>query len=335
LTASLNWGAVADWDFHLQTPNAHVFFGNRSADGFTLDHDANPVCNPSGLPPEGITGNGQCGVYKLFSNLFSTCGGSPPITFSATVTALKPIVINGTALSVGKTFHPMDGVPFKVDSGSFTVTGKIPLPKPDNNPAGEFASGSPENAAQCNQPLARAYKTVGLAAAFFFVSQTALDAASLLLNFLGGTGMRVDFPDGSRLSNAVKTDPQFIAFDKVVQAAAAAQFNTGQTNANVTSNLKLPDFSKDSTEVSLFWAFGGTQGLDVEGKAFVQGSSYIGTITYTIRDIYGFTDKEKFRGMGPKMHYLQGICGAPDIPFGARFFEDSVIVTVPFNQPAP
>lgn len=114
MVASLNWGAVADWDLHLQTPSAHVYYANRSADGFTLDRDAHPACSPNPFPPEGITGTGHCGTYRLYSNLYSTCGGSPPITFTATVTVLRQITINGVAYNPGQTFHPQDGVDFIV-----------------------------------------------------------------------------------------------------------------------------------------------------------------------------------------------------------------------------
>ena len=116
LTSSLYWAVVADWDFHLQTPNAHIYYGNPTADGFTLDRDAYPACSPDPVPPEQITGMGQCGTYTLYSNLYSDCGGSPPITFTATVTALKQITINGVAYNPGQTFHPQDGVPFAVDA---------------------------------------------------------------------------------------------------------------------------------------------------------------------------------------------------------------------------
>src|SRR3984893_4827825 len=125
LTSSLDWAPVADWDLHLQTPNAHIYYGNMSADGFTLNQDANPACAPTPLPPEQITGMGQCGTYTLYSNLYSTCGGSPPITFSATVTALKPITINGASYDIGQTFHPQDGVSFTVAFGAPVITSPL------------------------------------------------------------------------------------------------------------------------------------------------------------------------------------------------------------------
>jgi RHS repeat-associated protein len=116
LTASLWWGAVADWDLHLQTPSAHIYYGNTSDDGFTLDRDAHPVCAQTPVPPETITGTGGLGGYTLYSNLYSTCGGAPPIAFTATLTASEPIVIDGTIYNRGETFYPQDGVSFIVST---------------------------------------------------------------------------------------------------------------------------------------------------------------------------------------------------------------------------
>ncbi len=130
VVASLNWGAVADWDLHLDTPNAHVYWNNREDDGFILDRDAYPICNPTPVPPEQITGNGKCGTYKVYSNLFSTCGGSPQKMFSATVTALKPIKINGTEYNVGETFSPHEGDPFIVAANGCVVQPLAPLTDP-------------------------------------------------------------------------------------------------------------------------------------------------------------------------------------------------------------
>jgi hypothetical protein len=131
LVSSLNWSGVADWDFHLQTPTAHIYYGNRSADGFTLDRDAYPACASGPAAPEQITGMGQCGTYTLYSNLFSMCGGSPSITFSATVTALKQITINGVAYDPGQVFHPQNNVAFAIDATSGCDVGPLtPLTDP-------------------------------------------------------------------------------------------------------------------------------------------------------------------------------------------------------------
>ncbi len=138
LVASLNWAVNADWDLHLQTPSAHIYYQNRIADGFTLDRDAYPQCSPSPVAPEGITGRGKCGTYKVYSNLYSTCGGSPPITFAATVTVLRPIKINGTAYTPGQTFIAHDNVAFVVTSGCVTSLGVTRLSQGDPRWGGEI-----------------------------------------------------------------------------------------------------------------------------------------------------------------------------------------------------
>ena len=154
LVSSLYWGVVADWDLHLQTPNAHIYYQNRTADGFTLDRDAYPNCSPAPPAPERITGNGQCGTYRLYSNLYSTCGGSPPITFIASVTVLEQITINGVGYNPGQTFNPQDGVPFTVAANPATIEITI-----DNPPTDQIYRIGPEPSMP--QILARA-KVVGI-----------------------------------------------------------------------------------------------------------------------------------------------------------------------------
>jgi hypothetical protein len=73
------------------------------------------------------------------------------------------------------------------------------------------------------------------------------------------------------------------------------------------------------------WAGAGRHAQARDGR-------YVGQITYTIRDVYGFYDTDKFLGYSRKMHYLQGVCGAPAYRGGAHWFYTSVVVTVPFDQ---
>jgi len=68
--------------------------------------------------------------------------------------------------------------------------------------------------------------------------------------------------------------------------------------------------------------------------ATVLGGRYMGTLTYVIRDSYGFPVDDTLGGFGPPMRYLQTVCGAPRHAGGAHWFPDSVTVTVPFDQPA-
>lgn len=220
------------------------------------------------------------------------------------------------------------------DECNFTITGKLKLPPVSTDPSSEFASGSPQLARMCDPYLFQADERAGVFAEDGFNIVGATNAASLLSHFLGGSGTSVDYADGSSLSIKVKADSQFQAADKAFQQAAKALLDGGQQGVDITSSLHTVDFSVNEPPNSdPRWSFGGTQGLDVQGSGYQQNGRYVGTITYTIRDVYGFYPTAKFLGWGPKMHYLQGICGAPYYKGGAHWFYDSVTVTVPFKQP--
>jgi len=89
--------------------------------------------------------------------------------------------------------------------------------------------------------------------------------------------------------------------------------------------------SKDS---DLYWGFRGTQGLTVSGTVSRKSGRYAGTLSYVIRDSYGFPPSDTLHGFGAPMRYLQTACGAPHHPGGAHWFPDTITVTVPFNRPA-
>ena len=219
------------------------------------------------------------------------------------------------------------------DECNFTITGSIKLPPVSTDPNSEFAVGSKALAAQCNKGYFSFAETVGHGVLAGFSAGRTPTAASWLTNFLAGTGKPQGMPDGSLLSNEAKTDPQFLAADKSIQAAAKALLDTGQQGVDVSSSLKTVDFSSFRSNPDLRGAFGGTQRLDVSGTGYLENGRYVGTITYIIRDVYGFYAKSKFLGAGPLMHYLQGVCGAPFTPGGAHWFYDSVTVTVPLTRP--
>lgn len=135
LQSSLTWQAspAIDWDLHLVTPRAHIYYGNwgQTVDGFILNYDAQPQCTPTPTPPERITGVGQCGIYRLYSNLYSFCSSTQPKkTFSATVTASTSILINGKPYSNNQTFTPRENAAFSVDDPNATP-GPTPLQDPD------------------------------------------------------------------------------------------------------------------------------------------------------------------------------------------------------------
>jgi hypothetical protein len=84
----------------------------------------------------------------------------------------------------------------------------------------------------------------------------------------------------------------------------------------------------------LYWAFRGTQGLTVTGHGSLANGRWTGTLSYVIRDSYGFPAGDTLAGFGSPMRYLQTVCGAPQHSGGARWFPDSITVTVPFTRPA-
>jgi hypothetical protein len=61
---------------------------------------------------------------------------------------------------------------------------------------------------------------------------------------------------------------------------------------------------------------------------------YVGTLSYVIRDSYGFPAEDTLTGFGAPMRYLQTVCGAPQQAGGAHWFPDTITVTVPFSHPA-
>jgi len=115
-----------------------------------------------------------------------------------------------------------------------------------------------------------------------------------------------------------------------VQAAISTQLADG----NTTITLAKPPLGRIGlySPGDLKYSFGGTQGLDITGSGSLVAGIYTGTLTYTIRDSYGFSVNDVFyHGLGQKMRYLQTNCGNPPKKGGARWFPGSVTVVVPFN----
>ena len=94
-----------------------------------------------------------------------------------------------------------------------------------------------------------------------------------------------------------------------------------------TIRFGLPGSSRD-----LYFGFRGTQGLDVRGAGTISGRGYTGTLTYVIRDSYGFPPRDQLAGFGAAMRYLQVNCGNPPTPGGASWFPDSITVSTPFRH---
>jgi hypothetical protein len=155
-------------------------------------------------------------------------------------------------------------------------------------------------------------------------------ASGLLRHFLTGTGTEVDYRLGSTISNEAKASAGFAAVNDIVQQEIAVQLEDGDTRVRLSAG-QLPTVLFASTASDLYWGFRGTQGLTVSGSGRGENGRYVGTLTYVIRDSYGFPVDDTLDGFGAPMRYLQTVCGAPQQPGGARWFPDTITVRVPFD----
>jgi hypothetical protein len=221
------------------------------------------------------------------------------------------------------------------DECNFTITGHHFLPPVNQDSTGEFAQGSPQNAKKCNRIIFDLAQLDASNAIDFFNSVGAPTAAVWLRHFLDGTHTPIHLGDNSMLASEVKSSSVFKNYDAAVQAEAKKALDSGQQDVTLTSSIKTtPNFYGFGGNSDPRWAFGGTQGVDITGNGFPQHGQYVGELTYTIRDIYGFYNSlVKLPIVGWEMHYLQGRCGAPFYKGGAQWFEDSVTVKVKFQQP--
>ncbi len=263
--------------------------------------------NSDGTTSGAVPVQGQAGAE--YFGFYST--GSSPLT-SITVTTADP-----DGFAVGE---------FGISQDAFTVTGSLKV-QPSTSQS-EHTQGE-----VCKQAKFLEDKALGYAAAAGLTVAGFSDAGMLLRHFLGGKHQPVDFPNGSTLSEDLLSNPTFNALNKDVQTAMIAQLKAGHT----TIKLTKPPLDRIGlyTPGDLKWAFGGTQGLDVTGSGHLADGNYTGTLTYTIRDSYGFSVNDHFyHGVGDDMRYLQTNCGAPQHTGGAHWFPDSVKITVPFTLPA-
>jgi hypothetical protein len=187
-------------------------------------------------------------------------------------------------------------------------------------------------AAECDPAALAADKVLGIKVAGGFALAGFPVAAALLTHFLGGKGTEVDYPAGSPIAQQARSSSAFRAVNNEVQGAILHQLTAGQTQVRLAA-AQLPLIAFESKDSDLYWGFRGTQGLTVTGAGRHENGRYTGTLSYVIRDSYGFPARDTLRGVGAPMRYLQTACGAPQHP-GAHWFPDTITVTVPFGQRA-
>ena len=187
--------------------------------------------------------------------------------------------------------------------------------------------------AACDSVRLAADKNLGNEIANGFAAAAFPAAASLLRHFLAGEGTGINYPAGSRISRLAGASDAFQSMNKQVQAAIVRQLKAGDARVELSAS-QLPTVTFSEASSDLYWSFRGTQGLTVTGSGSRKSGRYVGTLTYVIRDSYGFPVDDTLDGFGPPMRYLQTVCGAPQHAGGAHWFPDTVTVTVPLDQPA-
>jgi hypothetical protein len=210
---------------------------------------------------------------------------------------------------------------------NFTVTGSLPV-----LPSGSQDTHASVPNSVCDPAQFARAEAEGKLVASGFSLIGAPDAGTLLRHFLAGSFSAVNFPAGSTVSEDLLTNPDFQSLNAAVQAEMKRQLNTRNSAVMLTSpTLRRITLS---TPADLEWSFSGTQGLEVTGSGAFTGGDYIGSLTYTVEDSYGFSASDTFRGIGAGMRYLQTACGNPPYSGGAHWFPDSITVTVAFDLPA-
>lgn len=218
--------------------------------------------------------------------------------------------------------------PHTSSTPGFTVTGVRPV-----SPNGSQDTYAQAGAASCDSAQLTVDEGLGNQIANGFEAADFPAAAQLLRHFLAGDGTAINYLMGSRISKLALASSAFQAVNERVQEAVASQLKAGNTRVELSA-AQLTTVTFSDTKSDLYWGFRGTQGLTVTGGGSRQGGRYVGTLTYVIRDSYGFPVDDTLDGFGPPMRYLQTVCGAPRHTGGAHWFPDSIVVTVPFDLPA-
>jgi hypothetical protein len=224
------------------------------------------------------------------------------------------------------TAHSVVRSPARAAGFSFTVTGDRPVSP--NGSQDTYSRGT-----SCASATLTSDHALGVRVARGFGLTGFPAAAALLTHFLQGKGTAVGYRAGSAISKKARASSAFLTVDSEVQAAILRQLKAGRSHVRLSA-AQLPEVAFETRTSDLYWGFRGTQGLAVTGSGHRAHGRYTGTLTYVIRDSYGFPVGDTLGGFGAPMRYLQTACGAPQHPGGARWFPDTITVTVPFSHPA-
>ena len=258
------------------------------------------------------------------------CSTTPTPTGPAPVTTTASPAPTGSAAPTASAAPTSPTSPAGPAGGgtAFTVAGDNPVTP---NGSQDTYAATPD--ATCDGAQLKADRSLGAGIAAGFSLQGFPAASDLLEHFLAGSGSEIDYRLGSTISAQAQASAGFKTVNDIVQGEIALQLKAGDTRVRLTA-AQLPTVLFASTASDLYGGFRGTQGLTVSGGGRRENGRYAGTLTYVIRDSYGFPAGDTLDGFGAPMRYLQTVCGAPQHAGGARWFPDSVTVTVPFAQPA-
>jgi hypothetical protein len=222
---------------------------------------------------------------------------------------------------------PLTAVPSAGAAVAFTVVGARRVP-----PNGSQDTHAQTPKAVCDSARFAADKVLGIKVADGFAVAGFPASAYLLTHFLQGKGTQVDYREGSPISEKAASSSAFQVVNNDVQLAILSQLKAGKTHVQL-SGAQLPAVAFESRNSDLYWGFRGTQGLTVTGSGRRANGRYAGTLSYVMQDSYGFPASDTLHGFGAPMRYLQTACGSPWHRGGARWFPDTITVTVPFSQP--
>jgi hypothetical protein len=211
--------------------------------------------------------------------------------------------------------------------GRFTVTGADPVEPNSSQDTRAQATSA------CRPGVLRQDQTLGDTTATGFALAGAPVAARLLAHFLAGTGTPLRFGPRSQIAREARASRPFRVLNQRVQAGVLARLRAGHASVRLPGSALPPVlFAGPGSSQDLYLGFRGTQGLDLSGAGTITRHGYAGTLTYVIRDSYGFPPADRLLGIGTAMRYLQVTCGSPQTRGGARWFPDAITVTVPFRH---
>lgn len=211
---------------------------------------------------------------------------------------------------------------------AFTVAGDHPV-----QPNGSQDTNAATPDAQCNSGTLAADKTLAARIATGFTLAGFSASAQLLQHFLSGKGTEVSYQAG---------------LADLADGAGKRQLQDGQRRGPGRGCRPAEDRADARAPVPRAAATHRLRGQDQRPVLGI--SRHAGPdryrhrqpleravrrlLTYVIRDSYGFPASDTLGGFGAPMRYLQTVCGAPEHRGGARWFPDTITVTVPFTEPA-